>query len=248
MAGTRKIFRPPLWGTIALVLAGTVCISAGIWQMDRVEQKRRIFATFDMAADNEVLRELVSNGQTDKFRYRHFRVSGRYDGEHQILIDNMIHNGRAGYQVLTPLRGGGKAVLINRGWVPADPNRAILPVISVDDDLREVTGRLSLLPRPGIRLEASRLLSASSWPRRLLYPKAEEIIDQLDYVIFDYQLLLDPDDTDGFVRDWRPAIMGPDRHIGYAIQWFALAFTLLVIYFFVNWKTADEMQGDSPRQ
>jgi surfeit locus 1 family protein len=239
MAGARKIFRPPVWGTIGLVLAATVCISAGVWQIDRAEQKRQIFATFEMAAGDDVLRELINDQDAAKFRYRHLKVSGRYDGEHQILLDNMIHDGRAGYQVLTPLRTGHEAILINRGWVPADPDRAILPVISVGDELREVVGRLIPLPSPGIRLEASRPLSVSSWPRRLLYPTVEELLDQLDYVVHDYLLLLDQDEPDGFTREWRPVLMSPEKHIGYAVQWFALALTVLIIYFVVNWKPAE---------
>ena len=210
--------------------------------MDRAEQKRLIFAAFDTAGGEKALHELVSNQEAPDYRYQRFAISGRYDGEHQFLLDNMVHDGRAGYEVLTPLRVGGKAVLINRGWVPGDPDRSVLPAISIGDDYREVTGRLNSLPRPGLRLEPRNVSDNTSWPRRLSFPTAAELVDQIGYVVYDYQLLLDQDGQDGFVREWKPALMGPERHLGYAIQWFTLAFTLVVIYFIVNWKTRDRTE------
>ena len=49
-------------------------------------------------------------------------------------------------------------------------------------------------------------------------------------------LLLADDQPDGYLRDWRPAATGVDRNMGYALQWFAMAATLLVIYVVVNLK------------
>ena len=80
------------------------------------------------------------------------RLNGHYDSAHQVLLDNMSYRGRPGYQVLTPLITPDGDVLVNRGWVPADGNRAVLPDVGVDDTPREVIGRIERLPRPGIRL------------------------------------------------------------------------------------------------
>jgi cytochrome oxidase assembly protein ShyY1 len=57
---------------------------------------------------------------------------------------------------------------------------------------------------------------------------------QLGIALYDYQLLLDEADADGFVRRWRPALMAPERHVGYAVQWFAFAVVIGIIYFIVN--------------
>ena len=68
------------------------------------------------------------------------------------------------------------------------------------------------------------------WPRRLLFPTTAEISAQIgpvrSTVLRDYQLLLDPNDADGYVRDWHPGGMDPTRHLGYAVQWFGLALTV----------------------
>ena len=240
MAGARKTFRPPLWGIIGLILAGSICIGAGLWQMDRAEQKRQLFAAFADGVNAPVRRQLVADDAADTALYQRFSIRGRYDGEHQVLIDNMIFNGRSGYQILTPLRTGNESVLVNRGWVPANPDRSILPDISVDDRPRQISGRLSRLPRPGLRLDAPEIAAEASWPRRLLFPRAPELIAQIGYTVYGYQLLLDAEIEDGFERDWSPQLMSPEKHLAYAIQWFLLALTLVVIFFIVNWKTPEE--------
>jgi surfeit locus 1 family protein len=135
-------------------------------------------------------------------------------------------------------------VLVNRGWVAANPDRSILPDLSIDDSPREITGRLNRLPRPGIKLDAVESVFESGWPRRLLFPNAADLIDQIGYVVYDYQLWLDPDSGDGFELDRPPTRMPPAKHTAYAVQWFALAVTLLVIYFVVNRKAPAGPKSD----
>jgi len=243
MAVARKRFRPPLWGTLGLIFMGAICISAGLWQMGRADQKREMLTSFETAESKVALRHLVSNDVADDFRYQRFEVVGQYDGAHQVLLDNMIHEGRIGYHVLTPLRIGNTAVLVNRGWIPADPDRANLPIVAVNDNLRQVAGKLSPLPRPGITLKAPVLPRNSPWPRRLLYPTTSELIDQIGYAVYDYQLLMDQDNQEGFLRDWRPVLMSPEKHIAYSVQWFALAITLVIIFFVVNRSASDGSQN-----
>jgi cytochrome oxidase assembly protein ShyY1 len=47
-------------------------------------------------------------------------------------------------------------------------------------------------------------------------------------------ILLDPEEPDGFVRNWTAPGFPPMRHVGYAVQWFGLALALLVIYIVTN--------------
>src|SRR5262249_50742302 len=152
------------------------------------------------------------------------------DGEHQVLLDNMTHAGQVGYRVLTPLTYGvDRTVLVDRGWIPMGPSRALVPDARVSADARKVAGRLDELPRAGIHLAATPAPN-SPWPKVLSYPTMQEIHAVLPRVLFPYILLLDADQPDGYVREWQPSTFPPSRHLGYAITWFALAATLLVIY------------------
>lgn len=234
----RRKFSPPAWATIGLVITCGLFVWAGLWQLDRRSQKQQLFAAFDDGDAAAIPVEWAAGLPTAKSRYRRIEVDGNYDSRHQILLDSMMHLGRPGYHVLTPLQTGEKAVLVNRGWVPANADRAVLPEVSVAEDRRRVSGRLDLLPRPGIRTAPRAIDARATWPRRLLFPTATEIGNELGYQPYEFQLLLDSDAGDGFVRDWRPAITGPERHTGYAIQWFGLALMLVIIYVFVNLKKA----------
>jgi cytochrome oxidase assembly protein ShyY1 len=165
-------------------------------------------------------------------------VQGRYDTEHQILLDNQIHQGRPGYHVFTPLRPVGEttAILINRGWVPLGVSRQQLPAISVDEAYRVVKGRLSQPSNPGLRLDGALPLSGAAWPRVVQYLDYDQLAQQLGYPLEPAVILLDPTMEEGYLRTWRPTFggLGPARHRGYAVQWFSLAFALIIIYGVVN--------------
>ena len=60
------------------------------------------------------------------------------------------------------------------------------------------------------------------------------LAQELGYALLPVVLLLDPDQDQGFARDWTPLQFGPERNVGYAVQWFGLAAALLVIYLVVN--------------
>jgi surfeit locus 1 family protein len=233
-------FSPPIWATIGLVIACSLFIRAGIWQLDRGEQKRQLIATFYAGPKTELLTDPGSDGAEADSRYRRMEFTGEYDTRHQILLDNILRKGQPGYYVLTPLRTPTNLILVNRGWVPANPDRSVLPELSVGEDRRVITGRLDLLPRPGVKLTPPATTEKTPWPRRLLYPSVVEIGAQLGTQIYTYQLLLDAEHADGFARDWQPAVTGPERHLGYAVQWFGFAITLVIIYIGVNMKKTTE--------
>lgn len=236
MATSTLKFRPPLWASLALLPALAICVTAGLWQVSRAEDKRLLFQAFDQNRATDALVGPVEDAAAVELRFQRMELAGSYDTERQVLIDNMVYEGRAGYQVLTPLRTDGTAVLVNRGWVAASPDRRRLPDLPVSATQRRVRGRLDLLPRPGLKLAAPASRPDDPWPRRLLFPSAGEIGQEIGYEVRDYQLLLDPDSPDGFVRDWRPAVVGPERHVGYALQWFLFAVALSIIYVAVNLK------------
>ena len=220
----------PWWGLLLAIVGVGIGTTAGLWQLGRAGEKRELEARFAAGGATDALQRLVTSADATEFRYRTVRVSGRYDPDHQLLLDNVSYGGQPGYQVLTPFTTAAGTVLVNRGWVPASGDRQVLPEIRVGNELREISGRMEWLPRPGIALAADAPPADAPWPRRLLFPTSEEASAQLGVPLRSYQLLLDPAAPNGFVRDWRPGGMGPDRHLAYAVQWFGLALTVVVIY------------------
>jgi surfeit locus 1 family protein len=239
-------FRPPAWATVGLVLSCSLFCVAGFWQLDRADEKRRLLSEYDSSGVGDMLTAPIALGPTEleANRYRPMRLTGRYDSDRQFLLDSMMSDGKVGYHVLTPLVGGETAVLVNRGWVPANPDRSILPDIDVGTENREISGLIAPLPRPGMRSDPEVIDATAGWPRRLLFPEMQALRAQLDHATVDYQLLLDDNDADGYRRDWRPTTMNPDKHLAYAVQWFGFAVTMCVIYVVVNLSKSSEEQTE----
>lgn len=235
-----RVFRPGWLPTLGLLLLLPLLIGLGVWQLDRAAQKRELFEQFEADAGAALSINRVHEIDTSALRYSNASVTGRYDGAHQFLLDSMTHAGRVGYHVLTPLRlpDARRNVIVNRGWVPAGATRDDLPEVPVEANLRELGGRIALPPRPGIRLEQTPA-EGGGWPQVMFYPTIETLETRLGYPLENYFVLLAPGEPDGFVREWRPDVPGPATHIGYAVQWFALALALLIIYVVLNLEKPD---------
>ncbi len=213
-----------------MLLGVGVGVTAGLWQLNRAAYKQDLESRFLVGGAALALPLLVSDENSAEARYRTIRVTGRYDAKHQVLLDNISSGGKPGYQALTPFHTREGTVLVNRGWLPADGDRRVLPDIQVGGEPREVLGRIEQMPRPGIALAAVSPDNEAAWPRRLLFPTTGQVSAQLGMPLRSYQLLLDPVAPDGYQRAWQPGGMGPDRHMAYAVQWFGLALTVFIIY------------------
>lgn len=196
--------------------------SFGVWQLDRAETSRATLAQFASGAAEDVL-ESLPRELDDEVRFHRVEIDGEYVAEPQFLLDNMLHEGVAGYHVLTALRVRGleERVLVNRGWVPVGDDRREVPDVRVAPGARTVLGRLERLPRPGMRLGGETAILGAVVV--LQYPTAGDLAQRLGEPVLDYQLLLEPGEADGYVREWRAPGVAPERHLSYAGQWLALA-------------------------
>jgi surfeit locus 1 family protein len=224
-----RVFAPGALATAITLVLLILLLGLGRWQLARMHEKEALFAAF--AAGGEAIRDLALVPAEQAPLFLRVGTIGTYDTAHQFLLDNLTHEGRAGYQVLTPLViDAGRTVLVNRGWLPAPMTRDQLPDVSVATNERSVTGRLNDLPAAGIALEQPAVASDAPWPRVLSYPTMPQLESALGRSVHPRVLQLDPDQPDGFVREWKPSTFPPQRHFGYAVTWFTLAATLLVLY------------------
>lgn len=231
-------FTPGLWPSIATLVLVPFLVSLGIWQLQRADWKQGLVEQHaDRAKQPAVLLEtLLARDET--LQYRPVATRGRYDLAHQLLLDNRTYQGQAGYHVLTPLLldDTGRAVLVNRGWVPVGKYRAQLPELPGPDDELVVNGIIKLPPEKLFRLGEEEE-PRQGWPQVVQQMKLPDLEQRLGYPLLPVVLLLDPVDEYGFVRQWK-AVYGvtPDKHRAYALQWFTLALVLVMIYIGVNSK------------
>jgi surfeit locus 1 family protein len=205
-----------------LLALAALFATLGTWQWRRADESRAVAESFAAGAAALPLTVAPPDLASDTLRFRRVELHGEYAPEHQFLLDNVVHDGVAGYQVLTPARLDGTWLLVNRGWLPVG-DRRVLPDVAVSGEPRALRGRIERLPRAGLRFDAEVTDDALAPLTVLSYPTAAELGARLSRDVFDYQLLLDPAEPDGYVRDWRAPGLGPERHLMYAGQWLLLA-------------------------
>jgi surfeit locus 1 family protein len=228
-----RVFAPRAWATLLTAVAVAAFVSLGWWQVGRAREKQALVESFARGTQTSV--ELLADVTVDELpRYQHLRAEGRYEPAYQVLLDNMpSQSGRPGYRVLTPFRrqGSDRLLLVDRGWVPLGTSREALPVIGVTAEHRAVSGRLDQLPVPGVRVGEATTPGDERWPRVMNFPRQADLEQALGSPVESRILLLDPAAPDGYERAWRPSVgFGPERHLGYAIQWFALALVAVIIF------------------
>jgi surfeit locus 1 family protein len=241
--GNRE-FSPRPIPTVATVVLLPILISLGFWQMDRAAQKRQMLLQYQQQQARPALNLNKSTRHTGYFSYQRVEVTGRFDAEHQFLLDNKVYQGLAGYQVITPfiMTGSGKAVLINRGWVPQMASRKDLPPIPTPAEKLTLAGQLKLDAGKYFGLGESGINKAT-WPRVIQWLEMAQIEKSLGYTVQPFVILQDPASPAGFVRDWYIKKISPEKNTSYAVQWFALALALVIIYLVVNIHKAEEVRS-----
>ncbi len=229
-------FAPSPALTVFMLLLMATFLLLGRWQWRMGDARSAQFERFRLGADR-----VVPLGGAPLARepvYQRVRLSGRYDGAHQFLLDNSLQGGIDGYQVLTPLhRPGGDIVLVDRGWVAFTGNRARLPDVSLGvTGPVTVTGRVGRLPASGLSFGRVAPASTGPWPRVTSFPTAAQLAAALGAPVEARILLLDPGEPSGYVRDWRPPGIPALENWGYAVQWWAFAAAALVIWAALGFK------------
>lgn len=235
----RRVFAPSPALTVLMALIAAGFVLLGRWQWRLGDARAVRYARFTRGAARVVA--LGSALLASVPEYQRVRLSGTYDPAHQFLLDNSIHDGVDGYQVLTPLlRRGGDAVLVDRGWVPFSGNRAHLPDVTLPaGGPVTVTGRVGRLPAAGLSFGRAPPPPGPHWPKVTSFPRMAELSAALGRPLEQRILLLDPALPAGYVRDWKLPGMPALDNWGYAIQWWALAGAAGVIWLVLSLRRRD---------
>jgi surfeit locus 1 family protein len=226
-----KLNRRQLRDKVLPLLAATFFtvsfVALGLWQLDRAAYKNKLAESFLAESAHERVMGVMSVET-----YQPIKSVGHFVGERQILIDNIVKDGRLGLYVITPFEYSADEplLLVNRGWVPKTAISGELPALKITDGQMEVRGKAGVLPRVGIR-PGEAFEGSDSWPRLGVFPTHDEVAAELGREVLSFVLLQDPQPESNMRRQWQPVQSGPATHYGYALQWFAMAAAVLALTF-----------------
>ena len=210
-------------------------LSLGAWQGRRAEEKRGIQAMLDARSTEAPVVLTGAVPEAGPLLYRRVRARGAWIAGRQIFIDNRIHQGRAGFEVVAPLRLAGtqEAVLVDRGWVERDS--AIYPAhpfVALPAGEVEVAGVAVRPPARVLELSAE-TVSGDTWQNLSI----ERYAAQSRLALLQVVVLADPPGDKLAAAQERPDA-GVAKHVEYQLTWYALAATTLVLWVALNMSRA----------
>ena len=241
----------------ALVVILLGC-SAGVWQLNRADQKIRLGESLAAKLQMPTLNANIASLTLEQSTERRIVARGRFIQDEAIWLDNRPRpipeggaggTGQSGFYLMMPLRLEDKqsVLWVNRGWAPRNnENRIELPPVNTADEVVTIEG--VAFPHPGKVYELGKKGGEVAKPRieqnfDLQLEAQSHSWTQLPFILRESY----SSRNDGLIRNWPLPTNGVDRHYAYAFQWFALAllgFVFWLINGFIKYRRELVINGD----
>ena len=204
----------------ALICAG--CIRLGFWQLDRLDQRRKLNAMLIERLGSELSSVRDVERDTATAAFRRANATGIYDFANEFSLAARTRQGSPGANIVTPLRFAGTdtAVLVNRGWVYAPDAMTVNFARWREPDSASVAGYL-------VRMETGKRssVSAASNARVVRHLDIDSLRARLPYPVLPLVLVAmePPTNADNVPARLPAPVLDEGPHLGYAIQWFMFA-------------------------
>jgi surfeit locus 1 family protein len=234
-------FRPTLWPTVFTIPALILLLSLGTWQVQRLHWKEGLIAERTARSTGAPIALPPDNTDPKSYDFTKTQVTGRFLNDKEMFLAARSLNGNVGYQVVTPfVLDSGRAILVNRGWIPND-NKA--PASRAAGELQGTVTVEGLL--------------RGSQPQSWLVPDNEPQNNVWFYVdvpaMAKWAALSDAHSTyyveagpapnpGGLPIGGQSHIDLPNNHLQYAITWYSFAVSLSVIYFLYHRNLARDAE------
>jgi len=224
---------------LVFILFFSLFSGLGVWQLKRADEKRDIERLINArSADVPLVLSGPVGWDAKKIEYQKIKVSGEFVPKGQLLIDNILRDGAPGYHVITPFRIAKTQlhILVNRGWVAQGISRQQLPELDLPSGMHTLEGIVrtpSALPF----VDSSTETLAPDEPYNLwLYIDLQKYQAESPLKVMAFAMLQNSDTGDGLLREWPAYKAKVAMHIGYAIQWFAFAIIVSLIFIGIGRK------------
>ena len=199
-----------------------VFISLGSWQIIRLNWKNNLIFEIETSLKNPPV-ELSESIATN---YLKIKTSGSIDFEKQIYLYNLNENGTPGFEVINPLMIEGKNYLINRGWIPFEKKDSE-EIYEIDES--NIIGTLISQGRKNI-FKPDNDIKENYW----FSLDRDDILEFTGKEFSNYIIFLD-----GNYQSPKPKKITANisnNHKKYAITWFSLAISILLLYLYFRRK------------
>ena len=197
-------------------------LSLGFWQIYRLNWKLELIEQIENSLKNDP----VELSNIEKKNYLRIKTSGEIDFDKQIYLYNLNENGKPGFEVINPIKIGDENYLMNRGWIPFEKKE--LPEINFVDQ-NQIVGTLMLQTKPST-FKPENEIEKNYW----FTLKREDVLKFTGRNFSEYVIYLN-----GEYKIPKPRVITAkisNNHKKYAITWFSMAISILLIYLYFRKK------------
>mgnify|MGYP003384586414 FL=1 len=214
---------------VLTVLVFSALVKLGFWQNNRaLEKEQRLLRIEQLKSQSPLsLNQVNLLAEEQNINDMPVVINGIFDEKSVFLLDNQVNKGRLGYRVYQVLMAEQYAVLVNLGWVQGSVNRGELPKMQSLSGQHIIHGNVRLI-EVGIQLQEQQF-SEGQWPLRIQQVELEKFSALLNRQLLPYVIYLDKNEVIGFLKNWQPIVMPPEKHRAYAFQWFSLATAWVIL-------------------
>ena len=197
-------------------------LSLGFWQIYRLNWKLELIEQIENSLKNDP----VELSNIEKKNYLRIKTSGDIDFDKQIYLYNLNDAGKPGFEVINPIKIGDENYLVNRGWIPFE--KKDLPEINLVDQ-NQIVGTLMLQTKPST-FKPENDIEKNYW----FTLDREDILKFTGRNFSEYVIYLNGD-----YKIPKPRVITAkisNNHKKYAITWFSMAISILLIYLYFRKK------------
>jgi cytochrome oxidase assembly protein ShyY1 len=230
-------------GWTLAVLAIVLFTSLGRWQSRRAVEKQAMLDAAAQVLERRTPMPLSAAADAARAQaYDWAQGRGHFDPRGPLWLDNQQRDGRTGvrlYRIFQPEQPGARPLLVDLGWLPLPGDRR-LPQPPAPAGMIEVRGLLAPPPSAGLALGPALAAQDAGWLLTRVEPQAIVEATGLSGPLAPRVLRLDPALPLGHARDLAllANTLPPEKHRGYAVQWFALALAVLVTALILTFRKA----------
>ena len=199
-----------------------VFVGLGTWQIIRLDWKNNLI----LEIENSLKNPPVELAESNKENFLKIKTSGSIDFDKQIYLYNLNDTGTPGFEVINPITIGDENYLINRGWIPFEKKGT--EEINIFDQ-ENIIGTLKLQGRKNI-FKPDNDLVENYW----FSLNREDVLKFTGKNFSKYIIYLDGNYQ--FPRPKKITANISNNHKKYAMTWFSLAISILLLYLYFRKK------------